>query len=66
MNMNMNGQVAYSGAPAPVRRAPNQLPPVAELSARISEAQMSAKLLMQILQSTPQDEVLSNQLIRVC
>lgn len=45
------------------RRAKNQLPPPEELAARISEAQTSAKLLMQILQSTPTSEILSNQLI---
>ncbi|KAK6497520.1 hypothetical protein TWF481_011926 [Arthrobotrys musiformis] len=45
------------------RRPKNQLPPPDELAARISEAQTSAKLLMQILQSTPTSEILSNQLI---
>ncbi|KAF3196167.1 hypothetical protein TWF106_005242 [Orbilia oligospora] len=45
------------------RRSKHQLPPPDELAARISEAQTSAKLLMQILQSTPTSEVLSNQLI---
>ncbi|KAK6539999.1 hypothetical protein TWF694_008832 [Orbilia ellipsospora] len=45
------------------RRAKNTLPPPEELAARISEAQTSAKLLMQILQSTPTSEILANQLI---
>ncbi|RVD87430.1 uncharacterized protein DFL_001665 [Arthrobotrys flagrans] len=45
------------------RRPKNQLPSPDELAARISEAQTSAKLLMQILQSTPTSEILSNQLI---
>ncbi|KAK6332036.1 hypothetical protein TWF718_002574 [Orbilia javanica] len=45
------------------RRSKHQLPPPEELAARISEAQTSAKLLMQILQSTPTSEILSNQLI---
>ncbi|KAF3913129.1 hypothetical protein AA313_de0202300 [Arthrobotrys entomopaga] len=47
------------------RRAKNTLPPPEELAARISEAQTSAKLLMQILQSTPTGEILANQLITV-
>ena len=36
-----------------------------ELTARIAEAQTSAKLLEQVLQSTPQADVPSNELIKV-
>ncbi|KAF3926995.1 hypothetical protein ABW20_dc0109674 [Dactylellina cionopaga] len=61
----------YSGVSAPAphqghhhhRRPKNTLPTPEELAARISEAQTSAKLLMQILQSTPTNEILANQLI---
>jgi hypothetical protein len=41
------------------------LPDMEELAARIAEAQTSAKLLEQVLQSTPQAEVPSNDLIKV-
>jgi len=40
------------------------LPPPTELAARISEANTSAKLLTQLVQSTPQAEVPDNALIR--
>ncbi|KAF8439537.1 hypothetical protein BGX38DRAFT_873538 [Terfezia claveryi] len=40
------------------------LPPLEELVGRISEAQMSAKLLHQVLGSTPKNEVLDNELIK--
>ncbi|KAK6353056.1 hypothetical protein TWF696_005047 [Orbilia brochopaga] len=60
----------YIGATPPLppgfhhqRRAKNTLPTPEELAARIAEAQTSAKLLMQILQSTPTTEILANQLI---
>jgi hypothetical protein len=39
------------------------LPPPAELSQRIEEARTSAKLLQQLVQSTPQAEIRSNELI---
>ncbi|PWY88630.1 GAT domain-containing protein [Aspergillus sclerotioniger CBS 115572] len=47
--------------------APNQngsLPSPEELSARISEAKTSAKLLIQFVQSTPPAEMLENELIK--
>ncbi|KAJ6263541.1 hypothetical protein Dda_2105 [Drechslerella dactyloides] len=61
----------YSGLATPplppgyhhTRRAKNALPTPEELAQRIAEAQTSAKLLMQILQSTPTSEILANQLI---
>lgn len=36
-----------------------------ELVGRVSEAQMSAKLLHQVLGSTPKNEVLENELVKV-
>ncbi|PWW79838.1 hypothetical protein C7212DRAFT_355588 [Tuber magnatum] len=41
-----------------------QLPNMEELAARVSEAQTSAKLLEQVLQSTPHPEIPHNELIR--
>lgn len=41
-----------------------QLPPPQELSSRIEEARTSAKLLTQVVQSTPPAELLQNDLIR--
>lgn len=40
------------------------LPPPSELAARIEEARTSAKLLQQVVQSTPASEVLRNDLIK--
>lgn len=40
------------------------LPPPAELSQRVEEAKTSAKLLSQVVQSTPPSEVLNNELIK--
>jgi len=40
------------------------LPPMEELVGRVSEAQMSAKLLHQVLGSTPKNEVLENELVK--
>ncbi|KAF2749517.1 hypothetical protein M011DRAFT_475599 [Sporormia fimetaria CBS 119925] len=40
------------------------LPPPAELSGRIEEARTSAKLLLQLVQSTPANELLSNELVK--
>ena len=42
----------------------NQLPPPHELASRIEEARTSGKLLTQVVQSTPQSEILSNDLIK--
>ena len=47
------------------RPAMTSLPPLEELVGRISEAQTSAKLLHQVLASTPKNEVLDNELIKV-
>ena len=43
---------------------PRGLPPPAELSQRVEEAKTSAKLLSQVVQSTPPSEVLGNELIK--
>lgn len=40
------------------------LPPPLELSGRIEEARTSAKLLLQLVQSTPPTELLSNELVK--
>ncbi|KAL8935164.1 MAG: hypothetical protein Q9211_004838, partial [Gyalolechia sp. 1 TL-2023] len=40
------------------------LPPPAELAQRIEEARTSSKLLLQVVQSTPPNEVLTNELIK--
>lgn len=50
--------------PVPRTRSPPGLPPITELVARISEAQTSASLLTQVLQSTPQVEVPTNELVK--
>jgi len=46
------------------RPAGSSLPPMEELVGRVSEAQMSAKLLHQVLGSTPKNEVLDNELVK--
>lgn len=43
---------------------PQVLPPPAELAQRVEEAKTSAKLLSQVVQSTPANEVLGNELIK--
>ena len=43
---------------------PRGLPPPAELVQRVEEAKTSAKLLSQVVQSTPPNEVLGNELIK--
>lgn len=43
---------------------PRGLPPPHELSQRIEEAKTSAKLLSQVVQSTPPSEILNNDLIK--
>ncbi|RPB06143.1 hypothetical protein L873DRAFT_25740 [Choiromyces venosus 120613-1] len=57
-----NGQ--YQSYPQPQPSSSYHLPDMQELAARISESQTSAKLLEQVLQSTPQAEVPHNELIR--
>ena len=43
---------------------PRGLPPPAELAQRVEEAKTSAKLLSQVVQSTPPNEVIGNELIK--
>lgn len=43
---------------------PRGLPPPHELAQRVEEARTSSKLLLQVVQSTPPNEVLSNELIK--
>ena len=43
---------------------PRGLPPPAELAQRVEEAKTSAKLLAQVVQSTPPNEVLGNELLK--
>jgi len=45
-------------------RPPRQLPPPGELAARIEEARTTARLLVQTVQSTPQNELLSSDLVK--
>lgn len=52
------------GAPPSGRRNDRQLPPPQELASRIEEAKTSAKLLQQLVQSSAQSELQSNELIK--
>lgn len=45
-------------------RPSRTLPPPSELSGRIEEARTSAKLLLQLVQSTPSSELLANDLVK--
>lgn len=45
-------------------RAPRGLPPPDELAARIEEAKTTARLLIQTVQSTPQSELVGNELVK--
>lgn len=61
---------AQSQRPAPGQyqqqpaRRPDLLPPPDELAGRIEEAKTTARLLVQTVQSTPQSELLANDLVR--
>ncbi|KAK2762176.1 hypothetical protein FQN54_001185 [Arachnomyces sp. PD_36] len=56
-----NGQQeSYTGR----QRRPRALPPPDELAARVQEARTSAKLLLQLVQSTPPAEILNNELLK--
>lgn len=46
------------------RSSSKTLPPPVELAARIEEARTSAKLLLQLVQSTPANELLGNELVK--
>ena len=45
-------------------RPPRGLPPPEELAARIEEAKTTARLLVQTVQSTPQSELVGNELVK--
>jgi GAT domain len=45
-------------------RPPRGLPPPDELAARIEEAKTTARLLIQTVQSTPQSELIGNELVK--
>ena len=50
--------------PSHHQRAPQGLPPPDELAARIEEAKTTARLLVQTVQSTPQAELPTNELVK--
>ncbi|KAF2222476.1 hypothetical protein BDZ85DRAFT_128556 [Elsinoe ampelina] len=55
------GQQNYSGGHGSSSRA---LPPPIELASRVEESKNTAKILMQLVQSTPTEEVLGNDLLK--
>ncbi|KAL6707514.1 hypothetical protein ACN47E_004084 [Coniothyrium glycines] len=57
------GQQTHSGFSSNSSKS-KQLPAPAELAARIEEARTSAKLLLQLVQSTPANELLGNELVK--
>ena len=57
------GQQAYFPPHQPVRHR-GGLPPPHELASRIEEARTSGKLLLQVVQSTPPQDILRNELVR--
>ncbi|KAK5166617.1 uncharacterized protein LTR77_008160 [Saxophila tyrrhenica] len=62
---NVYGQSTYDGRPPFQQRASShrQLPPQQELASRIEEARNTAKILLQLIQSTPPEEVVNNDLL---
>lgn len=54
----------YESYPHQSSRAPRGLPPPDELAARIEEAKTTARLLIQTVQSTPQSELVGNDLVK--
>ncbi|KAK3116771.1 hypothetical protein LTR53_002537 [Teratosphaeriaceae sp. CCFEE 6253] len=58
-----NGSQQYGGARGQ-GYSRHQLPPPFELASRVEEARNTAKILMQLIQSTPPDEVMANELIK--
>ncbi|KAF2683765.1 hypothetical protein K458DRAFT_339898 [Lentithecium fluviatile CBS 122367] len=61
-----NGQQQFGsgGGGGGGRSASRTLPPPVELASRIEEARTSAKLLLQLVQSTPPQELLGNDLVK--
>ncbi|KAF2157382.1 hypothetical protein K461DRAFT_273548 [Myriangium duriaei CBS 260.36] len=52
-----------TGGP-PARNGRAKLPPPVELASRVEESRNSAKILIQLVQSTPMDEILVNDLVK--
>lgn len=46
------------------QQSPNSLPPPQELVSRVEEARNTAKILLQLLQTTPTTDVMNNELIK--
>lgn len=59
-----NGQAISGGFSSGGHRSSKGLPTPAELAGRIEEARTSAKLLLQLVQSTPANELLNNELVK--
>ncbi|KAK3725406.1 hypothetical protein LTR37_000376 [Vermiconidia calcicola] len=59
------GQYQYQQQQQQQQQYPRrQLPPPQELASRIEEARNTAKILLQLIQSTPSEELLNNDLLR--
>ncbi|KAJ9616438.1 hypothetical protein H2200_000156 [Cladophialophora chaetospira] len=54
----------FAGRPQQQSRRRDVLPPPEELAAKIEEAKTTARLLVQTVQSTPQSELLANDLVK--
>lgn len=69
-NARIAPQGGFRGTPPPMPRHPNtQLPPNSlptpqELASRVEEARNTAKILLQLLQSTPSETVMDSELIK--
>ncbi|KAK1062291.1 hypothetical protein LTR74_010387 [Friedmanniomyces endolithicus] len=60
-----NGSQQYGGSRGQGQgQSRHQLPPPFELASRVEEARNTAKILMQLIQTTPPDEMMHNELIR--
>ncbi|KAK3627037.1 hypothetical protein LTR56_019468 [Elasticomyces elasticus] len=58
-----NGSQQYGGSRGQ-GQSRNQLPSPSELASRVEEARNTAKILMQLIQSTPPEEVMHSELIK--
>lgn len=63
---NMSGGRGMMGEPYNSERVfqRNQLPPAHELASRIEEAKNTAKILLQLIQQSPAEDLVSNELVR--
>ncbi|KAK0935645.1 hypothetical protein LTR29_012789 [Friedmanniomyces endolithicus] len=60
-----NGSQQYGGSRGQGQgQSRHQLPPPFELASRVEEARNTAKILMQLIQTTPPDEMMHNELMR--